>query len=88
MLVILLKEFIKSNANIKMIIKNKINVELNMTIMSATLNIQNLKMIYDKRFRCNNYQKKLDEELKDNLLIHTNFAHDIQKFMHGLAKNQ
>ena len=60
-----------------------------MTIMSATLNIQNLKMIYDKRFRCNkNYQKKLDEELKDNLLIHTNFAHDIQKFMYGLAKNQ
>ena len=44
--IISLKEFIKFNVNVGMIIKNVKHVELHKKIVSAALNIQTFKMIY------------------------------------------
>ena len=44
LLIILLKEFIKSNVNMDMIIKHVKSVELNKKTVSAALNKQKLKM--------------------------------------------
>ena len=44
LLIILLKEFIKSNVNMDMIIKHVKSVELNTKTVSAALNKQKLKM--------------------------------------------
>ena len=45
LLIILLKEFVKSNVNMEMITKNVSLVELNTKILRATLNVQTLKTI-------------------------------------------
>ena len=45
LLIILLKEFIKLNANMNMIIKNVKPVELTTKIVSVVLNTQTLKII-------------------------------------------
>ena len=44
LLMILLKEFVKLNANMDVIIKNVKRLELNTKVMSAALNTQILKM--------------------------------------------
>ena len=45
LLIILLKEFVKSNVNMEMITKNVNLVELNTKILRATLKVQTLKTI-------------------------------------------
>ena len=64
LLIILLKEFIKLNANTGTIIINAKRVELNTKIVSAVLNTQTLKifLLEYKCLCCNkNYQKKFDK---------------------------
>ena len=74
LLIILLKEFIKLNANIGMIIKNvKKKNKLNRKILSCTLNIQTLKMTcrYTNVYVVTGItEKSLMNTQRSNLLIH------------------
>ena len=63
---VLLKEFIKLNANMKMIIKNVKQVEISTKTASTVQESKNVKddsLIYKYLFCNRNYQKKFGEDL-------------------------
>ena len=84
MLLILLKEFIKLNEKLNLVIENEKPVKLNAEIPTALLNPQTLKIIYHNTnvyvvTRIN--KKKFDKNLKKGFS-----NHDINKFISLLEK--
>ena len=77
-----MKEFIKQNINMNIIIKIAKREELNTKIMGAIFNIQELKII-QYCLRCNrNCQKQLDENLKKTFANAYEFSkRDISKYI-------
>ena len=79
----MLKEFIKLNVKMNMIMKNVKIEELNTNIGSSFLNTQTLKMIKHKSLFCSkNYQKKFDKNLKKRFFNTYKFSNNyINKFI-------
>ena len=92
LLIILLKEFIKLNVNIDIIIKHVKRVELNTNIVSAALNTQTLKMIEQKKkisVTIRITKKKIYYSFKRRYAKTLNFPnHDVNKIKTSLPEKE